>query len=264
MNFLLCVLLAAVLSACQTREEREPVETRQPEPQQRETEAPDTVQPPPDRAAGAAETEQAAEIATSDRPEQMEQKAAPDEAPEPETGEPEPAHAGGGQTEPKPGMTGQAETENGQAGDQRTENTETAVSQNSDARFREAMRRFDRRLERERFGTAGADRNEAAGGGDGSRAGGPGEDNEDSEPGSPAVAVNPFEDDGDGAEQPPAGSGRGGLGDRNTHSPPPGTPDGSDDDIVARQLREAAESEPDPELRERLWEEYRAYKNDQN
>jgi hypothetical protein len=36
--------------------------------------------------------------------------------------------------------------------------------------------------------------------------------------------------------------------------------DGSDDDIVARNLREAAESEPDPQLREKLWEEYRAYK----
>ena len=31
------------------------------------------------------------------------------------------------------------------------------------------------------------------------------------------------------------------------------------DDIVARQLREAALSEDDPELRERLWEEYRKY-----
>jgi hypothetical protein len=29
---------------------------------------------------------------------------------------------------------------------------------------------------------------------------------------------------------------------------------------VARQLREAAMSEDDPELRERLWDEYRAYK----
>ncbi|MEO1370243.1 MAG: hypothetical protein AAFX50_23930 [Acidobacteriota bacterium] len=38
-------------------------------------------------------------------------------------------------------------------------------------------------------------------------------------------------------------------------------PDGSDDDIVARQLREAAMNEDDPELRERLWEEYRAYKS---
>jgi hypothetical protein len=36
--------------------------------------------------------------------------------------------------------------------------------------------------------------------------------------------------------------------------------DGNDDDIVARQLREAAMAEQDPELREKLWEEYRAYK----
>ncbi len=36
--------------------------------------------------------------------------------------------------------------------------------------------------------------------------------------------------------------------------------DGSDDDIVARQLREAAMQEQDPVLREKLWEEYRKYK----
>lgn len=34
----------------------------------------------------------------------------------------------------------------------------------------------------------------------------------------------------------------------------------SDDDIVARQLREAAEQETDPEVKARLWEEYRKYK----
>ena len=33
-----------------------------------------------------------------------------------------------------------------------------------------------------------------------------------------------------------------------------------DDDVVAKQLREAALAEEDPELRERLWEEYRKYK----
>jgi len=33
-----------------------------------------------------------------------------------------------------------------------------------------------------------------------------------------------------------------------------------DDDIVARQLREAAEAETDPVLKERLWKEYEAYK----
>ena len=32
-----------------------------------------------------------------------------------------------------------------------------------------------------------------------------------------------------------------------------------DDDIIARQLREAALTEEDPALRERLWEEYRKY-----
>jgi len=41
---------------------------------------------------------------------------------------------------------------------------------------------------------------------------------------------------------------------------PPGMPDGRDDDIVARQLREAAMTEKDPELREKLWAEYRKYK----
>lgn len=55
------------------------------------------------------------------------------------------------------------------------------------------------------------------------------------------------------------------------HSPqkaPPATknnvpddiPDARDDDIIARQLREAAMNETDPELREKLWEEYRRYK----
>jgi hypothetical protein len=36
--------------------------------------------------------------------------------------------------------------------------------------------------------------------------------------------------------------------------------DYEDDDIVARQLREAAEAETDPELKERLWKEYEEYK----
>jgi len=42
--------------------------------------------------------------------------------------------------------------------------------------------------------------------------------------------------------------------------PPDDIPDGRDDDVVARQLREAAERETDPELKRRLWDEYRKYK----
>jgi hypothetical protein len=41
---------------------------------------------------------------------------------------------------------------------------------------------------------------------------------------------------------------------------PDDIPNMVDDDIIARQLREAALAEDDPVLRERLWEEYRKYK----
>ena len=35
---------------------------------------------------------------------------------------------------------------------------------------------------------------------------------------------------------------------------------GIEDDILAKQLREAAEQEKDPTLRDKLWAEYRKYK----
>ena len=44
------------------------------------------------------------------------------------------------------------------------------------------------------------------------------------------------------------------------YPPPEDIPDGNDDDVVARQLREAAMREPDPAIREKLWDEYRKYK----
>jgi len=40
--------------------------------------------------------------------------------------------------------------------------------------------------------------------------------------------------------------------------------DPKDDDIVARQLREAAEEETDPELRKKLWKEYEHYKKNKS
>jgi hypothetical protein len=54
------------------------------------------------------------------------------------------------------------------------------------------------------------------------------------------------------------GGGAGGGSGPNTV--PADIPDGKDDDVVARQLREAAMNEKDPELREKLWQEYRDYK----
>jgi hypothetical protein len=62
----------------------------------------------------------------------------------------------------------------------------------------------------------------------------------------------------------PAMPGRAGFpGDIRTEDLPPApsdVDDGQDDDIIARQLREAAQKERDPELRAKLWEEYRKYK----
>lgn len=65
-----------------------------------------------------------------------------------------------------------------------------------------------------------------------------------SEPGSPGGRV--------GGERPGTPGG--------TAATPPDVGNGSDDDIVARQIRKAAESETDPELRKKLWDEYRKYK----
>lgn len=53
------------------------------------------------------------------------------------------------------------------------------------------------------------------------------------------------------------GSGKGGEGPSSIDQR---RKDYEDDDIVARQLREAAENETDPELKEKLWKEYEEYK----
>ena len=61
-------------------------------------------------------------------------------------------------------------------------------------------------------------------------------------------------------------SGRGGgatspgMGGKGPTDVPPGVGSGENDDLVAKQLREAAEKETDPELREKLWKEYQDYK----
>jgi len=97
--------------------------------------------------------------------------------------------------------------------------------------------------------------------GDGSEGGSEGEDQETG--GSPGGSR-----EGDQA----GGQRRGGTRDSSTGSGDDGSdqdqpsdiPDGSDDDVVARQLREAAEKETDPELKAKLWEEYRRYKRGTN
>ncbi|MCC5862764.1 MAG: hypothetical protein JJT93_12755 [Gammaproteobacteria bacterium] len=86
--------------------------------------------------------------------------------------------------------------------------------------------------------------------------------------GGPRVISGNVFDDDDGADGAVASRGmvgRGpmhpGLSDEEiAQRTPEDVGDGRDDDIVARQLREAAINESDPELREKLWEEYRDYR----
>jgi hypothetical protein len=107
----------------------------------------------------------------------------------------------------------------------------------------------------------------AGGGGDGGSGSGATESAGDAGvaglPGSATAGEGSEMQQGEAGDGRPAGAGEGGEGAAGRGAmppPPPGTPDGSDDDVVARQLREAAEQETDPELRGKLWEEYRRYK----
>ncbi len=73
----------------------------------------------------------------------------------------------------------------------------------------------------------------------------------------PASGEGTSEEESGAESSAPAGSAGGGGGGGRV---PDDVGDGGDDDIVARQLREAAMNEDDPELREKLWDEYREYK----
>jgi len=117
--------------------------------------------------------------------------------------------------------------------------------------------------------------NETAGSGGG---GGAGSLPEASSGGS-GGSGNPDMPGGSGNADMPGGSGNADMPGRggplgvpsNRNAPPPPSPaagadvpedipDAKDDDIIARQLREAAQQETDPELKEKLWDEYRRYK----
>jgi len=161
--------------------------------------------------------------------------------------------------------------------DQSSEQTPAERTDVLDAELLEGLGAFDEKLLREQDrvkaqvpraagngtpggvgGTAGAEGGEAGGSGaaggaaaGGTTAGGTTAGGTTTSTGGESTA---------GGVERPAGS-AGGAGRPATASGQPADiPDGSDDDVVARQLREAAEKETDPVLKEKLWEEYRRYK----
>lgn len=128
-----------------------------------------------------------------------------------------------------------------------------------DAELFAGLGEFDEMLlreqERVRAAAPMGDAASGGGGGGGAENGDAGEGDADGERGgdagdeSGAESGGPDTGAGYGAQRPSGGQGA-----------PRDIPDGSDDDVVARQLREAAEKETDPELKKKLWEEYRKYK----
>ena len=124
-----------------------------------------------------------------------------------------------------------------------------------DRELASALSAFDRRMEQEQTAAASERRDPALSG-----QGGFGDESFSGRQGSPGRAPGTAA----GGEEPSGGAlgatAGGGADAGEDDRVPADMPDGADDDIVARQLREAAMAEDDPELREKLWEEYRKYK----
>ncbi len=138
--------------------------------------------------------------------------------------------------------------------------------------FDEQIRKERERLARERDAHASGDSGAAGEGGDesaGAESGEAGSESGDLEQGgSGSNEGNEAQGDSQGdvkSEGNRDGRGGGGAGGAGSKGQGPSTapkniPDGRDDDVIARQIREAAEKETDPELREKLWKEYIEYK----
>jgi hypothetical protein len=146
--------------------------------------------------------------------------------------------------------------------DQAGEQTGAEEAADLDAELFNGMSEFDEMLLREQERIRAASPHAEGSGGGGGGGGGQGGADGGGESGSAGSAGDgdaQVADDSDGSPTYGAGAGPGSQ-QQSDGGPPPDTPDGSDDDVVARQLREAAEKETDPVLKKKLWEEYRKYK----
>jgi len=145
------------------------------------------------------------------------------------------------------------------------EQTSAEKTADLEAELFNGMSEFDEMLlrEQERIKAATPPAGGGAGGQGGDGAGG--DTGSESDTGDSAGEGDGQVADGsDGSPTYGAGAGPGSSRGQGNNGAPPGTPDGSDDDVVARQLREAAEKETDQVLKKKLWEEYRKYKEGTN
>lgn len=145
--------------------------------------------------------------------------------------------------------------------DQAGERTSAEKTADLDAELFNGMGEFDEMLLREQERIKAATPHAAGGGQGGSgTGGGSGSDSSEGSEGSGGDGDEEAVEGNGGSPTYGAGAGPGSSQRQGNNGAPPGTPDGNDDDVVARQLREAAEKETDPVLKKKLWEEYRKYK----
>ena len=146
--------------------------------------------------------------------------------------------------------------------DQAGERTSVEETGDLDAELFNGMGEIDEMLLREQERIKAASPHTAGGGGGGGQGGDGtgGESGAAGSAGSGGDGDDGVAEDSGGSPTYGAGAGPGSSQGQGNNGAPPGTPDGNDDDVVARQLREAAEKETDPVLKKKIWEEYRKYK----
>ena len=139
-----------------------------------------------------------------------------------------------------------------QSADEAAAGSEPAAARQSelDQRYLQALQSFDADLRRANVRTSAgtSTRDDGATGTGGGIAGA-------------SLGLEEEQAQGDGSGRRSAAGSIGNGNNTARYPAPQNMPGGADDDIVARQLREAAETESDPELREKLWQEYLQYKN---
>jgi len=157
------------------------------------------------------------------------------------------------------------------------EKTATMVGQFNDSlgEFDEKLLREQDRVKAQKPRVESAGSGAGAGGQSGGETGGESGEGEDGESGAESGAESETGEQNENGQEDQrrnesdAGSDQSSSGARGSSTRgsqsniPDDIPDGSDDDVIARQLREAAEKEKDPELQKKLWEEYKRYKNGQ-
>jgi len=145
--------------------------------------------------------------------------------------------------------------------DQQAEQTDAERAAALDARLNADLGEFDQRLLREQERVKAARPRSVSGGGQEGAKGGGGQRGDGTDSGDTGTATGSRGHHDDLARPPTVSGTAGGPGRQpDTKDRPDNIPDSSGDDVVARQLREAAERETDPELKKRLWDEYRKYR----